>query len=478
LDRPNILLIVMDTQRADNLSCYGYSKETTPNIDRIAKDGAVFLNNITPGVWTLPSHASLFTGRYVSGHGADAHCEYLMAEFPTMAEVLRELGYHTVGFSNNGWVSRRTGVARGFEEFYLIGRGARGRRVVEWFYVAEEVPEEEGDRGSLKTVNAAMAWLDSKWDRRRPFFMFINFIEPHGPYWPPEPFRSKFLPPNVSEEELRRLPKLRSTVECVDVRVEALKLSEREWELEKALYDGCTATVDDRVGRLYSYLREEGLLDDTLLIITSDHGDVQGEHEPHVEHHLCAYEELVRVPLIMRYTDAIPRGIRVRWLSQTLDIFPTILDLLEVRERKYWRTLQGYSLMPSLLEDTPVREYALVEYHTSVQQMFHVWRRHPRYDIRRFNYWLKALRTLRYKDPGETRNLASERPDLVEDLRNRLEQVLLSIDQVYYGDIQREQHRMLQYGEVAAVTFKRLRAWGFYREVREAKLLVKEDVII
>ena len=126
--------------------------------------------------------------------------------------------------------------------------------------------------------------------------------------------------------------------------------------------------------------------------------------------------------------------------------------------------------------------------------MFHVWRRHPRYDIRRFNYWLKALRTLRYKyiwysngrdelydleeDPGETRNLASERPDLVEDLRNRLEQVLLSIDQVYYGDIQREQHRMLQYGEVAAVTFKRLRAWGFYREVREAKLLVKEDVII
>ncbi|RLE99138.1 MAG: hypothetical protein DRJ57_02750 [Thermoprotei archaeon] len=227
MDRPNILLIVMDTQRADNISCYGYEKRTTPHIDEIARDGAIFLNNITPGVWTLPSHASLFTGRYVSGHGADAHCEYLMAEFPTMAEMLRKLGYHTVGFSNNGWVSRRTGVARGFEEFYLISRRIEGRRVVEWFYVEDYFKGEE-DRGSLKTVNAAVAWLDRKWDRDRPFFMFINFIEPHGPYWPPEPFRSRFLPPSVSEEELRRLPKLRSGAECIDVRVGALKLSKRE----------------------------------------------------------------------------------------------------------------------------------------------------------------------------------------------------------------------------------------------------------
>ncbi|RLE99139.1 MAG: hypothetical protein DRJ57_02755 [Thermoprotei archaeon] len=156
--------------------------------------------------------------------------------------------------------------------------------------------------------------------------------------------------------------------------------------MEKALYDGCTATVDDRIGKLYSYLRERGLADDTLIIITSDHGDVQGEHEPHVEHHLCAYEELVRVPLIMRYPAVIPRNVRIKWLSQTLDILPTILDLLGVREKEFWSSLQGYSLMPSLINDTPVREFALIEYHVSVQQMFHVWRRHPEYDIRWLNY--------------------------------------------------------------------------------------------
>ena len=105
--------------------------------------------------------------------------------------------------------------------------------------------------------------------------------------------------------------------------------------------------------KLYSYLRGEGLADDTLVIITSDHGDVQGEHESHVEHHLCAYEELVRVPLIMRYLAVIPRNVRIKRFSQTLDILPTILGLLGVGEKEFWSSLQGYSLMPSLINDTP-----------------------------------------------------------------------------------------------------------------------------
>ncbi len=494
--KPNIVLIVMDTQRADNLSCYGYSRKTTPNLDRIADEGALFLNNIVPGVWTLPSHASLFTGRYVSGHGADAHCEYLMVDFPTMAEILNENGYMTVGFSNNGWVSRRTGLARGFQEFYLISRRIRGRRIVEWFYVEEERFSGEGeeDRGSLKTVNAVISWLKRRWDRRRPFFIFINFIEPHGPYWPPEPFRSRFLPPDVTEEELRSLVRLRSVGECIDIRVGALKLTKREWMLEKALYDGCTATVDDRIGKLCLYLEDEGLIDDTLLIITSDHGDVQGEHPPHVEHHLCVYEELVRVPLIMRYPDLIPKGTRIKWLSQTVDILPTILEIAEIKERKYWQTIHGRSLLPSIMEGKPVRDYALIEYHTSVQQLFHIWRRHPSFDIRRYNYWIKALRTMRYKyiwysdgrdelydlekDPKETRNIASEMPEVVAELRSKLEQILLSIDQVDYGDLPMLERRREQFGEDALKVYERLRAWGFYRKVKPPRLPKGEDIII
>jgi len=494
--RPNILLIVMDTQRANNLSCYGYAKRTTPNIDEIANEGALFLNNIVPGVWTLPSHASLFTGRYVSGHGADAHCEYLMVDFPTMAEILGANGYQTVGFSNNGWVSRKSGIARGFQEFYLVSRKIGKKRVVEWFYVEEEYFKGEGeeDRGSLKTVNLAISWMKRRWDHKRPFFMFINFIEPHGPYWPPEPFRSKFLPPDVTEDELKNLPKLRSTGECIDVRVGKLKLTRRQWEIEKALYDGCTATVDDRIGKLFTYLKEEGIADETIVIITSDHGDVQGEHEPHIEHHLCVYEELVRVPLIIRYPDVVPKGLKVKWLSQTLDILPTILDMVQIKDKKYWRTIHGYSLLSTITENKPVREYALIEYHTSVQQLFHIWRRHPEYDIRNFNYWIKAIRTLKYKyiwysngrdelydleeDPEEKRNIADERKDVVVKLRRKLGEILMSIDHVYYGDMPMLERRRSQFGDEALKVYDKLEAWGFYRRVKTPKLPSEEDVVI
>ena len=479
------------------MSSYGYHKQTTPNIDRIASEGALFLNHITPGIWTLPSHASLFTGRYVSGHGADVHFEALAVEFPTAAELLGKLGYQTVGFSNNGWVSRRTGVARGFQEFYLVSREISGRREVEWFYVGKTYfqPESgESDKGSLKTVNLAVSWLENRWRRDKPFFMFINFIEPHGPYWPPEPFRSRFLPPGVSDEEARRVPRLESVEEVIDYRVGKLRLSEREWMIEKALYDGCTATVDDRIGKLYSYLEEQGLVDDTIIIITSDHGDFQGEHPQCIEHHLCAYDELVRVPLIIRYPRVIPRNVKVKWLSQTVDILPTILDMLNVKDAEYWKTIQGVSLMPSILENKPVREWALIEYNKSVQQFFLIWRKYPDFDIRRYNYWFKALRTLKYKyiwysngidelydlenDPGEKRNIAHENPDLVRKMMNELEKILLSLEIVDYGEFSTLQQRIKRFGEETKQVYARLKAWGFYKEPRPVRLPQEEDTIV
>jgi arylsulfatase A-like enzyme len=324
--------------------------------------------------------------------------------------------------------------------------------------------------------------------------MFINFIEPHGPYWPPEPFRSRFLPPDVSGDEVRSVARLESVDECIDIRVGALKLSEREWRIEKALYDGCTATLDDRIGKLFSYLDEKGFADETLIIITSDHGDVQGEHPPHVEHHLCAYDELIRVPLIIRYPKAVPRAVKVRWITQTHDILPTILDILGVKDNEYWKTLQGVSLMPSITDDKPVREYALVEYSKSVQQFFLIWRRHPDFDIRRFNYRIKALRNLKYKyiwysngmdelydlerDPGETNNIASDKLDIVERMRLDLEKMLLSIEIVDYGDLPALPRRISRFGEAAKREYDRLRAWGFYRDIKPAKLPKDEDMII
>lgn len=487
----NLIIFLMDTQRADNLSCYGYPVKTTPHIDAIADEGVIFTNNIIPGVWTLPSHASLFTGRYVSGHGADAHHEFLPAEFPTMAEILGKMGYKTVGFSNNGWVSRSTGIARGFEEYYLVSREKAGR--VEWFYVEEETfREEERDRGSLKTVNAAISWIENKYDGKSPFFMFINVIEPHGPYRPPEPFKSRFLPPGVSEEEIRSLPPLRSVEECIDIRMGELVPPPRYWEIQKALYNGCTATVDDRVGRLYKYLEEKGILDETILIVTSDHGDVQGEHMPHVEHHLCAYDELIRVPLIIRYPKALPQGKEVRWITQTLDILPTVLDLLDMKDESVWKTIQGLSVLPAV-DDEPLREFAFTEYMRPLQQLFLFWRRLPKFDVRRYNYWLKALRTLRYKyvwysdgrdelydlevDPLEQHDISGDTPRVVAEMQEKMEKFLLSIDRVDYGDHLFVGRRRLKMPGSEDI-LERLKAWGFYRESKPVLPPEEQDTYI
>ncbi len=490
MDRTNVLIFLMDTQRAGNVSCYGYPKKTTPNIDLIASEGVIFYNNIIPGVWTLPSHASLFTGRYVSSHGADAHHEFLQDEFPTMAEILGELGYRTVGFSNNGWVSRASGIARGFDEYYLISRDGGKAQKVEWFYVEEEALRgEERDRGSLKTINAAMSWIERKYDGKQPFFIFINVIEPHGPYWPPEPFRSKFLPSDVSEDEAKSISPLKSVEECIDIRVGRLDLAPRKWSIQKALYDGCTAAVDDRIGRLREYLENKGLLDDTIFIVTSDHGDVQDEHPPHVEHHLCAYDELIRVPLIMRYPKALPKGRIVKWITQTLDIFPTILDILNVKDEEYRRTIQGYSILPAI-DDEPRRGFAFTEYMKPLQQFFLMWSRHPDFDIRSYNYMLKALRTLKYKyiwysngadelydlenDPAEKHNLSDDVPNVTEEMREKMERFLLSIERVDYGDWLEIGRRIMRTPNSEEL-FKRLKVWGFYREIKTVPPLREQD---
>ncbi len=489
----NIVIFLMDTQRANNLSCYGYPKKTTPNIDVVAGEGVLFVNNIIPGVWTLPSHSSLFTGRYVSGHGADAHHEFLPDDFPTMAEILGKLCYRTVGFSNNGWVSRSSGVARGFDEYYLTSKDGGKAKKVEWFYVEEEASREgEKDRGSQKTVNAAISWIEKKHAGKQPFFMFINVIEPHGPYWPPEPFRSRFLPSDVSDEEAKSIPPLKSTGECIDIRVGKLSLSPREWGIQKALYDGCTATVDDRLGMLYRYLEGKGLLDETIFIVTSDHGDVQGEHPPHVEHHLCAYDELIRVPLIMRCPEALPKGRKVRWITQTVDVLPTILDILGVKDKEFWRTLQGYSMLPAL-DDEPRREFAFTEYMKPLQQFFLIWQRHPDFDIGVYNYMLKALRTLEYKyiwysngrselfdlknDPAEKNNLAEETPGKATEMREKMEKFLMSIEKVDYGDWPNVGRRMKKMSG-AKELFRRLKAWGLYRETKQTRTPEEQDTYI
>ena len=240
--RPNILIFLMDTQPVRNLTCYGYAKNTTPNIQKIADEALVYEQHYVTGAWTVPSHSSLFTGKYQSGHGAGVQHEYLSRAFPTIAEVLNEQGNETIGFNNNSWVSQdETNIARGFEKWIMIPR-PKGRNV-QAGPEDEYIVETNVDSGAATTVDTIMQWFDHGRDTRKPFFMFVNCIEPHLRVWAPEPFRSQFLLPNVSQAQARRVnqDEFAERLGTVPDRADG-HMTQEDWEILKSLYDDETAS--------------------------------------------------------------------------------------------------------------------------------------------------------------------------------------------------------------------------------------------
>lgn len=473
--RPNILIFLMDTQPVRNLTCYGFQKNTTPNIQKIAAEGLVYEQHSGTGAWTVPVHASLFTGKYQCGHGAGAQYEFLSPRFPTLAEVLAEAGYQTVGFSNNSWVNQdETNLARGFERWVMVPR-PRGQNP----QIGPEddfVLDNEQDSGSAATVELVMAWLQKHRDPQRPFFMFINCTEPHLRVWAPEPFRSRFLEPGVTMRQARQVnqDEFAERLGLVPDRPGG-HMTREDWTILKSLYDGETAVLDDRMGTLFDYLRAVGILDDTLLIITSDHGDLL-DRQGMMGHHLSLFDDLIHTPLIVRLPGVVPAGKRFDGPVQICDWFPTLLDLLGIRSERVRGELQGVSLLPTW-QGEPVREFALAEYEKGVQPVERALRRQPDMDYRPWLRRIKTIRTRRFKyhwfsdgsdllfdlqaDPGERHNIISEQPEVAEELRRKLESFLLSLRRHDWGDkLRNHGFRNVRWDNVA-----RLAAWGVYREI-------------
>jgi len=474
--KPNILIFLMDTQPVRNMTPYGFEKNTTPNIQKIAEEGVVYENHFVTGSWTVPSHASLFTGKYQSGHGAGVSYEFLSRDMPTMAEVLRKAGYQTVAFSNNSWVNQdETDICRGFEEFTLV-RKPRGQTV-------NIGPEDklllrtEEDSGSAYTVRLVQDWFEKRYDKDKPFFMFINCVEPHLRVWAPQPFRGKFLLEGVSEEEALNVNQdvFAERMGFVPNRPDG-HMNERDWEILKSLYDGETACLDHRMGLLFDYMEANDLLDDTLLIITSDHGDLL-DRKGYMGHHLALYDDLIHTPLIVRYPGVVPEGKRIKHLVQICDWFPTLLDLLGIDDKMVRKEMQGVSLIPTW-DDEPVRDFIIAEYQKPLQTIERALRRDPNFDYRPWLRRIKTIRTLEWKyiwysdgndeifniksDPGERINLIEEEKSRAKDMRKQLENFLLSIERRDYGDKMRNHSfRMVRWDNI-----NRLKAWGIYRELR------------
>ncbi|RMF64700.1 MAG: hypothetical protein D6743_09020, partial [Calditrichaeota bacterium] len=327
MKKPNIILISIDTLRADHLSCYGHRRLTTPSLDRIAEEGVLFSDAYSTAAWTPPAHASMFTGLYPSQHGVVD--EYKLDHgTPTIASILSASGYLTAGFINNSMVGELVGLHRGHQHFDEIWVGAEYSNPVArgLGFLSRKLRQWSGtsDQGAALTNSRVLHWMHSALHGSSPFYLFIHYIDVHNPMNAPRPFRNRFLRPalrrSVDMKKIRQVAD--NPLVCL---TDHLELTADEIEALRCIYDEGIAYVDHRIGEVLDFLRQQGVLDETLLIITADHGEHFGEHGLY-SHVSSLYQPVLHIPMIVRYPKAFGRGLRRESLAQHVDLLPTILE--------------------------------------------------------------------------------------------------------------------------------------------------------
>ena len=305
---PNVLVIVLDTTRGDRCSFAGYDRETTPHLAAFARDAVVYRNAYVPGSWTGPTHASLFTGLRPESHGfLWGNRLYLTADALTLAEVLGPAGWSTAAWSGNMVVSPDLGFAQGFARFEMV---------IE--------PAKPSGKEARRAHRLALDHMRNAKARGTPFMVFVNHIQPHAPYRPPEPFLGRFVspdvPPAIVEYETRY-----DAGRQYRYLIDESQIPPDRMKVRSDLYDAEIASLDDAVGELLDGMREAGLLDDTIVVVTSDHGEHFGERQ-RVEHSFSLYRPILHVPLLVRVPGRLTGGRVVDDLVRLEDVFPTILD--------------------------------------------------------------------------------------------------------------------------------------------------------
>ena len=278
-----LIIITIDTLREDRLGCYGYDKDTSPNIDAFSKDALLFEDHHVPAPITLPSHVSLFTGLNPYNHGIRSNSNYrLNGNAVTLSEILHDrLNYRTGAVISAGVLHSTYGLDQGFDDYW-------------W---DKQQKKSDSDTPADEATSRAISWLDRRTDD--PFFLWVHYFDPHAPYTAPERF--SFESP----------------------------------------YDNEVAYVDEQLGIFFAYLKEKGLYDEALIILTSDHGQLLGEHgvRGHVEY---LYEQTLHVPLLVKFPQNVKAGNRIAGMTRAIDIMPTVLSYLKI---PYYRYVDGISLL-------------------------------------------------------------------------------------------------------------------------------------
>lgn len=366
--RPNILFVVLDTLRRDRLSIYGHHRETSPHFDAFAAEATLFERAVAPAQWTIPSHASMFTGLPASTHRVTEASSRLSGMHPTLAEILQLAGYRTVAMCNNPLLgSLNHGLQRGFGEFYDYAGAATNRprdvqrsavrRAAETRFrqLARRVQNEFANSDELFRIalNPAFTALWTRlgnfkgstaytiddlidlWGVHRvnhaeqPLFAFVNLMGAHLPYRPPQQYVDKFAPYLRNDKQAYRFM---GRFNNDSARWASPPDRPFEYWEQQTLYDYYDAEIahqDEHLGRLLRYLGSSGALEDTLVVICSDHGEGHGDHD-FFGHGFVVYQELVHVPLAIHYPKAFPVGQRISSNVSTRRLFHTLLDIAGV----------------------------------------------------------------------------------------------------------------------------------------------------
>ncbi|MDS0293927.1 sulfatase [Halogeometricum luteum] len=458
MSRPNVVVTVLDTVRGRDTVPASSSPMST--LGDIAASGTEFTSAFSAAPWTLPSHASLFTGTYPSQHGAHGDHTYLDDSLRTLPEAFRDDGYETVGVSNNTWITEEFGFHRGFDtlrkgwQYFQsdtdLGTVTRAEHPMSKLRAASDrlfdgnplvnaanlVYDEMADGdGADRATSWVESWLDDR-DAESPFFLFLNYVDPHVEYRPPREYAEQYLPPDVTYDEAMTL---RQDPRAYDVG--EYRLNDREFEILHALYRGALAYADDHLARVRDALVSAGEWEDTILVVLSDHGENVGDHG-FFGHQYNLYDSLLHVPMVF-HGGPFHEG-RRDGLVQTLDAAPTLLDAAGVEAPEFRRQMHARSLHPDA--DSDPRDAVFAEY---VAPQPSPDRLAARFDeipdrVRTFDRSLRSVRTDDEKyvqasdgsewfyrvgrDPDEAWNRASSNEERTELLSDRLDQWLDSFD--------------------------------------------------
>ena len=341
----NVILISVDTLRPDHLHCYGYSRNTSPNIDRLANRGTLFKRTVSTTTWTLPAHMALFTSLYDSVHGVKTGNTRLDLERTTLSEVFKEHGYATAAFVSGPYLNRHFGFNQGFDQYQdltdaqipaelMFQEDALSGETLKDFIEGKQKANRAAHRSITSPIvtEAVLKWFETM---EQPFFLFVHYFDVHYDFIPPGKYATLFDPEydgEISGENFIRNPMVQPGMPQEDL------------NHILALYDGEIAFTDYHIGLLLDDIEERGLSNNTLIVLTSDHGEEFFEHGVK-GHQLNLYEQTLRIPLLFSLPGRVQQGREIANLVRIIDVGPTILELADLSVPP---EMMGRSLTPFL----------------------------------------------------------------------------------------------------------------------------------